>query len=482
MPKGLDKREATVTEAKEAVLKMLPHVPESARQGVRDAMAGFFVSEQKCSEAWDELLESFADGSGEGVQRARAHSAERLEATAVELTYNGSGDFLTNDPLVLQALWGRFLLFVKTLATARKVQYWTAKMEQSLRASQPRVHLHLYLSMPVGKKLDVLVPTLAFEGNRPHVEANRARGKAFVPAMRQGHFYNWVWKHGSLHRAANYTPYGEATCDTAGEYAVMGAWLDNLRAAQKIDDDLFLRYACEIRRGFAARLRDVQAAQRYEKEAAVRQAVATAQEQLAPMIKSRCQFAEVDEFKRAVLGTAFRRPVLAIIGASGLGKSMLASAILKEFGPQFLELTIEDNEHLDMADFSYGRHAGLLLDGVGDVLFLKRNREALQGRAKICKGGQSATMLYSYPFTLVNKPVIATFDLSAKNLALFHSDHWLSQRWNVIPLWLKQAAFQSSSVKRDAPASPAPGEGSMVQTPSRPPSKEARLGEVPELP
>ena len=79
-------------------------------------------------------------------------------------------------------------------------------------------HLHLFLSMPPGKQLDVLLPMLAFEGIYPHVEPNRARGKAFLPAMRQGHFYNWAWKHGSLHRAANYTPHGDATSDTQGEY------------------------------------------------------------------------------------------------------------------------------------------------------------------------------------------------------------------------------------------------------------------------
>ena len=164
---------------------------------------------------------------------------------------------------------------------------------------------------------------------------------------------------------------------------MMGAWLDNLRAAQKIDDDLFLKYACQIRRGFAARLRDVQTAQRYEREAAIREAVTAAEARLEPMVKQRCEFDEIQEFKRAVLGVAFRRPVLAIIGASGLGKSMLAAAVLREFGPKFLELTVEDNEHLDMADFDYGCHAGLLLDGVGDVLFLNKNREALQGRAKV---------------------------------------------------------------------------------------------------
>ena len=492
LPKGLEKQEATLAEAKGATRTMLQHVHGDARSELRNDIRGYFVSEDRLDEAWDELLKTAtagpaagpADAAASGSAPGRQHNPERIEATALELTYNGSGDFLSTDEDVLHALWVRFLQFVKTLVQAKRVQYWTAKMEQSLRATQPRVHLHLYLSMPFKKKFDVEnLSSLAFENNRPHVETNKASGKAWLPAMRQGHFYNWVWKHGSLHRAANYTPRarGEATSDTEGEYTILGGWLDNLLAAQKISDKLFLDYASQIRRGFATRWRDVEAAQRYEREAAIRDAVSAAQKQLEPLLKDRRQFQEIDEFKQTVLGTTFRRPMLAIIGASGLGKSMLAAAVLREFGPEFLELTIEDNQHLDMADFNYARHAGLLLDGVGDVLFLKKNREALQGRAKVCKGGQSVTMIYSYPFTLVNKPVIATFDLSARNLQLFETDHWLSKRWNVIPLWLEEPAFQNTSVKRGPPASPAPGDAlraAVLQSPSRPAAKEARMGEV----
>ena len=40
-------------------------------------------------------------------------------------------------------------------------------------------------------------------------------------------------------------------------------------------------------------------------------------------------------------------------------------------------------------------HAGILLDGVGDVQLLVDLRETLQGRAKAERGGKSATMVYS---------------------------------------------------------------------------------------
>ena len=85
----------------------------------------------------------------------------------------------------------------------------------------------------------------------------------------------------------------------------------------------------------------------------------------------------------------------------------------------FLELTVEADKQMDLADFDLREHAGILLDGVGDAMFLHEHREALQGRPKECKEGKSATMMYSYPFTLCRRAVVATFDLAASNLALF---------------------------------------------------------------
>ena len=112
-------------------------------------------------------------------------------------------------------------------------------------------------------------------------------------------------------------------------------------------------------------------------------------------------------------------------------------------------MTVEGDSQLDLSEFELTKHAGVLLDGVGDALMLKQHREALQGRAKKCRGGKSATMMYSYAFTLCRRAVIATMDLSAKNLHLLTTDHWLSDSKNVMVLRLTEAAWESSG-----PASP----------------------------
>ena len=73
----------------------------------------------------------------------------------------------------------------------------------------------------------------------------------------------------------------------------------------------------------------------------------------------------------------WRRPILAIIGNTNAGKSMLAAKVPGELAaklgvPGFLEVTVEDDEYIDMSDFDVRRHSGVLLDGVADAMFLAR--------------------------------------------------------------------------------------------------------------
>ena len=48
--------------------------------------------------------------------------------------------------------------------------------------------------------------------------------------------------------------------------------------------------------------------------------------------------------------------------------------------PGFLEVTVEDDANIDLSEFDLTKHAGVLLDGVGDVMTLKTHRETLQGK------------------------------------------------------------------------------------------------------
>ena len=50
-------------------------------------------------------------------------------------------------------------------------------------------------------------------------------------------------------------------------------------------------------------------------------------------------------------------------------------------------------------------------------------------------------MMYSYPFTLCKRGVVITMDLSAKNLTMFRTDHWLSNPENCFVLRLAGPAW-----------------------------------------
>ena len=76
------------------------------------------------------------------------------------------------------------------------------------------------------------------------------------------------------------------------------------------------------------------------------------------------------------------------------------------------------------------------MDGVADVELLKPHRETLQGQPKVCKGGKSTTMIYTYCYTLARRAIVVTMDLSARNLHLLRSDHWLSDPNNIALEWL----------------------------------------------
>lgn len=232
-------------------------------------------------------------------------------------------------------------------------------------------------------------------------------------------------------------------------YGVEGWWLDSLLKAGKLTRETYLELAARVTVGFSKRLMDVRAAQRYEKDAHLEAAVAATQHVMQAKKWPMKFYPEIAKFIDCHDGSpAFRRPILAIVGGARLGKSMLANDVLQRIAqnlglPSFLEVTVEDSEAMDLADFDRRVHSGVLLDGVGDALFLKRNREALQGRPKTVKGARSATNVYSYSFSFCGRAVVATFDLSATNLTALDTDHWLSNRENVLKLVLNSPAYVS---------------------------------------
>ena len=202
-------------------------------------------------------------------------------------------------------------------------------------------------------------------------------------------------------------------------------------------------------------MRDLAAVKRTEKSRAMQNLVKrelAALEAAGARLPMRT-FDEVERFVPLFAPTApaqWRRPLFVIVGSTGVGKSMLAADMLLRIArllgvSTFTEVTVEDDAHMDVSDYNADTDAGILLDGIGDMKFLHTHREALQGRPKMSKGARSATMRYSYPFTLARRAVVATLDLSARNLHWLTTHHWLSDRKNVIYLRLSGPAWQEDA-------------------------------------
>ena len=242
-------------------------------------------------------------------------------------------------------------------------------------------------------------------------------------------------------------------------YKPQAQWLQDLYKDKKLTYALYMEMSAkDFPLGHSARKRDADEAVRDAKRLAVEKLVDN-ELTLLQRGERRLQefdlprFPEILEFLQFFREQHWRRPILLIVGATNLGKSLLAGEVLRQVGevlqmpdPSFAEVTVEGDAQIDFSDFDVEKHAGVLLDGISDAMCLKKARETLQGRPKVVKGAKSATMKFSYPFTLTRRAIVATMDLSAENLYLLKKDHWLSDRRNVLQVHLSQAAFGSAGV------------------------------------
>ena len=358
-----------------------------------------------------------------------------LQSKAFMLTYNS--DTFTRDT------WATFLKWVKTLRKQLRARWWAACLEVSMHAasaaSTERVHLHTYLYWTdnVGiyrRNLE----EFRFQNTLPNVQKSQAKKKITPKAAAEhGMWYVSLMKTGTLFADTNFRE--------REHYKPRRAWLDSLYEEGKVSHERYQELSAHFPIGYASRKRDTAELMKDEHDAAV--CALVKREQSGLVFAGWKTFQEVYEFEGCFDGAPRqRRPILAVVGGTGSGKSLLGASILLRLAKQmglesFLEITVEGDAELDLRDLRVNRDNGVFLDGVGDVMTLKRNRETLQSRPKVVKGGRSATMMYAYNYTLCRRAVVATLDLSASNLHMLTTDHWLKERKNVIVLRLSEPAW-----------------------------------------
>ena len=354
-----------------------------------------------------------------------------------------------NSHQISEAMWPAFETFSKAFAKKFGAIAWGACLEESLHptAFQPtrRFHFHNYFYWEGGD--GVRLPNtdaLVFEQVRPRVDTCNVKSPVpFKRAAMHGLWYvSGIRKMGGIAEASNFVPWRNYYPDPD--------WLKALWAQHKLTHEQFEEASARFRVGHVERMRDLAAVRHTERTVAIRQhlkkedallpASSMSEFKVYPKIE---QF--INYFPHAV--GMRRRPILAIIGGTNMGKSMLAANVLERIAAAlglkgYTEVTVQGDGNLDLSRFDVETNAGVLLDGVGDALMLHAHRESLQGRVKEDFGGKSSTMMYAYPFTLCHRAVVVTMDLSASNLECFNTHHWLSDERNVMVLHLEAQAWE----------------------------------------
>jgi len=291
---------------------------------------------QEAERAWSAYMATWpAPGPGEAereeaqpAQAAPEQKEKEWKFHAAQLTYNATvGEWAATDKAVLKALFERFVAFLCATASFIGAAGASATMEQSTKKGE-HVHIHSYfhLAKEFRKKGADALSCFVFEGIRPHVEPNTARGNAFKGAVNMGHFYVVVEKVGSLFQWTDYPPW-EA-------YGVEAWWLDNWLKQGKLTRKTYLSLAARVTVGFQRRLADVRAAERYEQEVAVEEQVALETSAAGSLLRNVKTFPEVDQFLELfrLSHNLLRRPMLAIIGATNLGYQVSFGAQAQEPG------------------------------------------------------------------------------------------------------------------------------------------------------
>ena len=360
---------------------------------------------------------------------AGATSSQRYRGTSFLCTYNW--DFLnvafpdgTQPAVDVNELWDTWTVWVAAKVDELGVQKTTSTLEESLHATSVADRVHIHWKLDLVKPVDVNSKAfVAFHGVQPDVRATEstsgraARGRTASVAVNAAHFYCWAPKVGTLFVDTNWEPFGK--------YRVLGKWLDDLWTDGKLSHEKYAELSLKVRKGHAARKRDLQAILEDERERSVDQKIADVNRDLAQLKSPFLRFRAVEEWEESFLDMRFRWQVLVLQADSASGKSSFAESL---FEKPFC-VTVEESEDLDLKGFSSDVHDGIVLDNVNSWNQLRRWRAALQSRNAKFKGGRSATNMYAYTQYLYGVAIVATIDMDVPDQHLITDGHPKASRW-----------------------------------------------------
>lgn len=450
----------SAADLKELFKKLLHDLSDESLDKLREAR------ETWCSNGGADLPEivrpTLADGSdGTGVvvghrtlQQAFYNNLKgsfRLQSKAFMMTFN-SLEFEATE-----ALWTRFVEWVKDRCKKFRAKFWSCTMEKSIHADEiGRVHFHAYWSWTGERGVDHKnTDEWCFDGVRPRVDVNSEQRGPFEwrRACQHGHFYVQVKKLGTLESATNYPPW-------EADWIPEPWWATALWKKHKLSHDDYLRLSVKLRDQHDRRKACVDAVVAAEsalafadEQTAARAAIAKRSLPFKPlppqMERFRMQYGEIND----------RYKLLVLWGPSRTGKSRWARSL---YGDRWtLVVDIQHADHPDLRAYKRGVHLCLLLDEMSSPKFIVQNKKLLQAHVDGAKLGQSATQLYSYDVFLWRLPIIIT-----TNNWNLHDLEPIDREWiesNCIPVYVGEpvwaqeseapAASQDSSIQKSTSSS-----------------------------
>ena len=301
----------------------------------------------------------------------------------------------------------------------------TSTMEESLLSDcDGRVHFHWKVDLAEPMDHPDVSP-FEFHGIWPDVRntwepvasQKKARGQTWETSSNRAHFYCWAPKKGTLFKATSWAPFVD--------YRVQGQWIEDLWADDKLSHDSYHALSLRIRKGHAARKRDLEAVQADEREVWVDNQIKAVNCALSSLMMKFREFPEVKAWEDSFLSVDFRWKILALVADSASGKSTFGENLFEN--P--LVITVEEAVNLDLKAFRPSEHDGIVLDNVNSWGQLLLWRALLQARNAKSRGGQSATNVYSYVQYLYGVPIVATLDLDAPDKYYIDPDSEWRSRW-----------------------------------------------------
>ena len=359
-----------------------------------------------------------------------------LGAPGVASDANAAAEVLKS-MIPVQKLWEEFVHFITELAEELNLYAWAATMEICTATladtNQLKIHLRAFIKRDEGKFSIRNVQRLMFKGSSPH------RAKYLIgQRIRQygswaGHFYVAVEKYGTVFTKYTHTP--------MQDYAVNPNWIGQLAGAGKISAGMEREMYVKIGSGLTRRLQDLDRRQRELGSMALQKHIERRQAELETQVKPFREIEAVTKWLERVGQTSWRKPILVLEGASGLGKTEYAKRL---FGhPRFCyEVNMAKNDDFSLKDFNPSVHKMILWDEAAPTL-VSNQRKLFQCPPCWVQLGASATGCHSYNVWVNDAAMVVSSNKWADLMQkLPHKDAlWIQQ--NTVYVLITQSMFST---------------------------------------